>query len=165
MAQMIHLTVNGERHAVPADPERSLLIVLREELGLTGAKYGCAVGACGACTVLADGAPVRSCVTPLAGLAGRAVTTIEGLAPREAPHPVQTALVAAGAAQCGYCTPGMVLAAAALLAAHPEPTTRRSSAPSTGTSAGAARIRGYCGPCGRQPARGRHPSRPAPRDR
>ena len=121
MPQMIHLTVNGEPRAVPADPERSLLIVLREELGLTGAKYGCAVGACGACTVLADGEPVRACVTPLTGLADRAVTTIEGLAPREAPHPVQAALVAAGAAQCGYCTPGMVLAAAALLAADPDP--------------------------------------------
>ena len=121
MARTIQLTVNGARHAVPADPERSLLIVLREELGLTGAKYGCAAGACGACTVLADGGPVRSCVTPVAELAGRAVTTIEGLAPPQAPHPVQTALAAAGAAQCGYCTPGMVLGAAALLAAEPDP--------------------------------------------
>jgi CO/xanthine dehydrogenase Mo-binding subunit/aerobic-type carbon monoxide dehydrogenase small subunit (CoxS/CutS family) len=121
MAKMIHLIVNGEQHAVPADPERSLLIVLREELGLTGAKYGCAAGACGACTVLAAGEPVRACVTGVKDLAGRAVTTIEGLAPRQAPHPVQAALAAAGAAQCGYCTPGMVLGAAALLAAYPDP--------------------------------------------
>jgi CO/xanthine dehydrogenase Mo-binding subunit/aerobic-type carbon monoxide dehydrogenase small subunit (CoxS/CutS family) len=117
MPQVIHLTINGELRAVPAGTQRSLLVVLREDLGLTGAKYGCAAGACGACTVLANGVPVRSCVTPVTDLAGQAVTTIEGLAP----HAVQAALVAAGAAQCGYCTPGMVLAAAALIAAHPEP--------------------------------------------
>jgi len=122
MPKPIQLAINGtNRAAVPGDPGRSLLVVLREEFGLTGAKYGCAAGACGACTVLVDGAAVRACVTPLADVAGRAVTTIEGLPPHGAPHPVQAAFVAAGATQCGYCTPGMVLAAAALVEAHPHP--------------------------------------------
>ena len=121
MPEPIQLTVNGTLHAPPAEPGRSLLVLLREELGLTGAKYGCAVGACGACTVLVDGAPARACVTPLAEVAGAAVTTIEGLTPPGQLHPVQNALVAVGATQCGYCTPGMVLAAAALLAEQPDP--------------------------------------------
>jgi CO/xanthine dehydrogenase Mo-binding subunit/aerobic-type carbon monoxide dehydrogenase small subunit (CoxS/CutS family) len=121
MPQLIQLTINGARCEVAAEPERSLLVVLREELGLTGAKYGCAVGACGACTVLVDGVPARACITPPGEVAGAAVTTIEGLTRGGQPHPVQTALVGAAATQCGYCTPGMVLAAAALLAAHPDP--------------------------------------------
>ncbi len=121
MPESIELTINGVTRGVPTAPERSLLVVLREELGLTGAKYGCAVGACGACTVLVDGAPTRACVTPAAEVTGHAVTTIEGLAAPDEPHPVQAALLATGAMQCGYCAPGMVLAAAALLRAHPDP--------------------------------------------
>ena len=121
MPRLVELNVNGTRREVAAEPDRSLLVVLREELGLTGAKYGCAVGACGACTVLVDGTPARACVTPPDEVAGRAVTTIEGLNPDGPPHPVQAALAAVNAAQCGYCIPGMVLAAAALLAEHPAP--------------------------------------------
>src|SRR5437773_1375743 len=97
MPESIELTINGVTRGVPTAPERSLLVVLREELGLTGAKYGCAVGACGACTVLVDGAPTRACVTPAAEVTGHAVTTIEGLAAPDEPHPVQAALLATGA--------------------------------------------------------------------
>ncbi len=121
MPESIELTINGDRHLVLAEPGRSLLVVLREELGLTGAKYGCAVGACGACTVLVNGASTRACITPAAEVSGREVTTIEGLAPHNEPHPVQAALLAVGAMQCGYCTPGMVLAAAELLRSYPDP--------------------------------------------
>src|SRR5262249_20133027 len=99
----------------------ALLEVLREDLGLTGTKYGCGEGVCAACTVLVDGAPTRSCITPAASVAGKAVTTIEGLARGEALHPVQEAFIAAWGAQCGYCTRGMVLAAAALLEKNPHP--------------------------------------------
>lgn len=121
MPEFTELIINGARHSVAVEPERSLLVVLREELGLTGAKYGCAVGACGACTVLVSGVPARACVTPAAEVAGRPVTTIEGLTPEEGLHPAQAALLATGAVQCGYCMPGMVVAAAALLATHPDP--------------------------------------------
>lgn len=109
------LTVNGARHEVPLDPHRSLLQTLREELHLTGAKYACGEGACGACTILLDGEPVRSCVTPIQEVSGRAITTIEGLAPEGALHPVQQAFLEIGAMQCGYCTPGMIISATALL--------------------------------------------------
>ena len=121
MPELIQLTINGQQRSVPKEPERSLLVALREDLGLTGAKYGCAVGACGACTVLVDGTPTPACVTSAADVTGRAVTTIEGLTRRDQLHRVQTAMIASGAMQCGYCTPGMVLAAAALLDAHPGP--------------------------------------------
>jgi nicotinate dehydrogenase subunit B len=118
------LIVNGRRHDVNPQPYRSLLAVLREELGLTGAKYGCGEGACGACTVLLDGEPVRSCVTPIAQASGRSVTTVEGLAD-EGLHPVQRAFLEEGAMQCGYCTPGMVMSAVALLQESPHPNEAR----------------------------------------
>lgn len=117
----IELHVNGREHAVAADPDDGLLWVLREELGLTGAKYGCGEGQCGACTVLVDGQAVRSCVTRVGSLAGRAVTTIEGLAADGRLHPVQQAFVEADAFQCGYCTPGMIMGAAALLRSRRSP--------------------------------------------
>ncbi|HXG32674.1 MAG TPA: (2Fe-2S)-binding protein [Bryobacteraceae bacterium] len=118
---MIELQVNGKTYRTSAPAERPLLNVLRDELGLTGAKYGCGEGQCGACTVLLDGRAVRSCVTPLRAVGGRAVTTIEGLAPAGGLHPVQEAFLEAGALQCGYCTPGMILAAVALLSRNPDP--------------------------------------------
>lgn len=115
------LTVNGAARRVDSDdPDQPLLYVLRNALGLTGAKYGCGVGQCGACTVLVDGEPVRACLTPIAAMAGRAVTTIEGLGTPEAPHPVQAAFIAEQAAQCGYCANGMVMTTAALIARKPD---------------------------------------------
>ena len=115
------LTVNGRRRAFAGDPETPLLWVLRDHLGLTGTKYGCGVGVCGACTVLAHGQAVRSCQIPIREAAGRAFTTIEGLS-EDGSHPCQRAWLAADVAQCGYCQPGMILTAAALLGARPEPT-------------------------------------------
>jgi nicotinate dehydrogenase subunit B len=119
---MTRIVVNGDTRDVADDPPRSLLHVLREELGLTGAKYGCGEGGCGACTVLLDGAATRACVTPLAEVAGRTVTTVEGLATGGVLHPVQQAFVAEAAFQCAYCTPGMVVAAVALLEGNADPT-------------------------------------------
>lgn len=119
---MAFLAVNGEPHELHSSPDRMLLHVLREDLLLTGPKLGCAEGACGACTVLLDGEPVRACVTSVAEVGERKVTTIEGLGTTDALHPVQGAFVAEGAFQCGYCTGGMVLAAAALLDHNPHPT-------------------------------------------
>jgi aerobic-type carbon monoxide dehydrogenase small subunit (CoxS/CutS family) len=121
MDATITLAVNGQPRTVTTDPERSLLEVLREDLGLTGPKYGCGQGLCGACTVLVDGRPVRSCTTPVSAVAGKPVLTIEGLATGESLHPVQEAFLAEGAFQCGYCTPGMVLATVALLRQTPQP--------------------------------------------
>ncbi len=119
----VTLHVNGHDHALALDDdEMPLLHALRGDLGLTGTKFGCGLGQCGACTVLVDGEPVRSCVTPAASLEGRAIVTPEGLGSPEAPHPVQAAFIAESAAQCGYCTPGMVMTAAALLAHTPHPT-------------------------------------------
>lgn len=117
----ITLKVNGAERAVTTDPERSLLEVLREDVGLTGTKYGCGEGRCGSCTVLMDGKPVRSCVLPVTMAAGKAITTIEGLARGDALHPVQEAFVEEGAMQCGYCTSGMILSAVALLEQTPNP--------------------------------------------
>ncbi len=117
------LTVNGTPRAVEVrDPAEPLLFVLRNQLGLTGAKYGCGLGQCGACTVLVDGEATRSCMVPASAAQGKAVTTIEGLGSPAKPHPVQAAFVAEQAAQCGYCTPGMVMSAAALLARNPKAT-------------------------------------------
>lgn len=116
------LTVNGEAIEVTADAERSLLSVLRHELELTGAKYGCGEGNCGACTVMIDGEPVRSCITPFASASGREVTTVEGLADGEKLHPVQQAFAERSAFQCGYCTPGFVVSSVALLNRRPTPT-------------------------------------------
>jgi aerobic-type carbon monoxide dehydrogenase small subunit (CoxS/CutS family) len=118
----IRFTVNGKARSVDTDPERPLLDLLREDLGLTGTKYGCGEGQCGACTVLLDGKPVRSCITRARSAAGTKITTIEGLAAGEKLHPVQQAFVDEGAMQCGYCTPGMVLGAVALLGRNPKPT-------------------------------------------
>jgi aerobic-type carbon monoxide dehydrogenase small subunit (CoxS/CutS family) len=118
----IRLSVNGKARSVDTEPERPLLEVLREDLGLTGTKYGCGEGQCGACTVLLDGQPAVSCVTPVHAAEGRKIVTIEGLAGGAALHPVQQAFLEEGAVQCGYCTPGMVLRAVALLANHPKPT-------------------------------------------
>jgi nicotinate dehydrogenase subunit A len=115
-------TVNGKEHTVDAPPERSLLSVLREELELTGAKYGCGEGECGACTVLVDGEAVRSCRARIAAIAGKKVITIEGLAPEGQLHPVQAAFLKHEAFQCGYCTPGMIMHTAAFLQATPNPT-------------------------------------------
>lgn len=116
------LDVNGRERALDLrDPAEPLLFVLRNQLGLTGAKYGCGLGQCGACTVLIDGAAVRSCLVPVGDAAGRKITTVEGLGTPEAPHPVQAAFIAEQAAQCGYCASGMVVSAAALLARNPRP--------------------------------------------
>lgn len=121
MAQSIALTVNGARVVLDVAAETPLLSVLRERLDLTGAKIGCAEGACGACTVLVDGEVVRACVTPVAAVAGREVLTIEGLATDGVLHPLQRAFLDAGAFQCGYCTPGMIMAGVALLRRNPAP--------------------------------------------
>ncbi|MHC4462901.1 MAG: (2Fe-2S)-binding protein [Planctomycetota bacterium] len=118
----VNLTVNGIKRILTTDPGRSLLDVLREELHLTGAKYGCGEGRCGACTVLMDGRRVLSCVTPVAQADKKTITTIEGLARGGSLHPVQEAFLAEGAMQCGYCTPGMILTAVALLGKNPNPT-------------------------------------------
>lgn len=117
----INLTVNGRPRAVTTDPERPLLDVLREDLHLTGAKYGCGEGRCGACSVLVDGRRVFACTTAVAKADGKQVTTIEGLSEGEDLHPVQQCFLDAGAYQCGYCTPGMVLTAVALLKEKPNP--------------------------------------------
>ncbi len=116
------LRVNGRPHSVDVPATLSLLTVLRHELELTGAKYGCGEGQCGACTVLLDGQAVRSCVTPIPSAAGKEVTTIEGLAEAGALHAVQEAFARHDAMQCGYCTSGMVLSAVALLRRQPNPT-------------------------------------------
>jgi nicotinate dehydrogenase subunit A len=115
------LRVNGRTHRVSAEAGDSLLAVLRDDLGLTGSKFGCGEGHCGACTVLIDGDALRSCVVKVGAVAGKAITTIEGLAAQDRLHPVQDAFLEAEAFQCGYCTPGMIVAAVALLDQHPEP--------------------------------------------
>ncbi len=122
MDTTITLNVNGKERTVVTDPERSLLDVLREELHLTGTKYGCGEGRCGACTVLMDGRRTLSCVTPVAMADKKTITTIEGLADGDSLHPVQQAFLAEGAIQCGYCTPGMILSTVALLKNNPQPT-------------------------------------------
>src|SRR5208282_3703586 len=120
MNQMIELTVNGARHAVSADPDASLLSVLRDDLGLTGAKYGCGEGQCGACTVLVNGVARRSCITKVSSVGAKPITTIEGLEQDGKLHPLQQAFLDAGAMQCGYCTSGMIETGAALLASKRE---------------------------------------------
>jgi nicotinate dehydrogenase subunit A len=118
---MLTLTVNGKKHDVDADPDTPLLYVLRDDLHLNGAKYGCGLGQCGACTVMLDGKAVFSCLTPVGLLPGRQIKTIEGLGSKEAPGPVQRAFIDEQAAQCGYCIAGMVMRAQALLEHNPAP--------------------------------------------
>lgn len=118
---MTELTVNGIRRRIEGDPAEPLLYVLRDDLGLHAAKFGCGLGQCGSCTVLVDGKPVQSCITPMAALEGREVTTVEGLGSAKAPGPVQQAFIDEQAAQCGYCIPGMIARAEALLRADPRP--------------------------------------------
>ena len=115
------LLINGERLRVESDPETPLLYVLRDELDLTGTKYGCGEGQCGACTVLMDGVPVRSCLIPLREAKAKRIVTIEGLGARGSLHHVQEAFLHAEAMQCGYCTSGMIMAASALLQKTPNP--------------------------------------------
>jgi aerobic-type carbon monoxide dehydrogenase small subunit (CoxS/CutS family) len=121
MAGATRLRVNGAERRVSSRRGRSLLSVLRDELGLTGAKYGCGEGQCGACTVVLGDRAVRACVTAVEAAAGREVRTVEGLATGDRLHPLQQAFIEAGALQCGYCTPGMIMAAHALLARNPDP--------------------------------------------
>lgn len=116
------LNVNGRTHEVKAEPDTPLLYVLRDDLGLNGAKYGCGLGQCGACTVMVDGEAVLSCVIPIAMLEGKEVTTLEGLGTLDKPGPVQQAFIAEQAAQCGFCIPGMIVRATALLKKQPNPT-------------------------------------------
>jgi aerobic-type carbon monoxide dehydrogenase small subunit (CoxS/CutS family) len=120
MAEFV-LRINGQTHRIEGEADESLLTVLRDDLGLTGSKFGCGEGYCGACTVLVDGQTARSCVTRLAAAAGKTITTIEGLGAAGRLHPVQQAFVDAEAFQCGYCTPGMVMATVGLLGSHPSP--------------------------------------------
>lgn len=117
----ISLNVNGERHEVDADPATPLLYVLRDDLALNGAKYGCGLGQCGSCMVTVDGDPVLSCMTPVMLMEGREITTIEGLGTIDAPGPLQQAFIDLQAAQCGYCIPGMMMSAHALLSRNPAP--------------------------------------------
>jgi aerobic-type carbon monoxide dehydrogenase small subunit (CoxS/CutS family) len=115
------LRINGQSLPVEVEPEASLLSVLREQLDMTGTKYGCGEGQCGACTVLIDGRARRSCLTPVSSLSGRSVTTVEGLSQGNRLHPVQQAFLDEGAMQCAYCTSGMIMSAVSLLNANPSP--------------------------------------------
>jgi aerobic-type carbon monoxide dehydrogenase small subunit (CoxS/CutS family) len=117
----VQLNVNGSQRRVDADPDTPLLSVLRDRLELTGAKYGCGEGQCGACTVLIDGRAVRSCITPLSYAEGKRITTIEGLEKAGRMHPLQQAFIETGAMQCAYCTSGMIVSAVALLEKNPHP--------------------------------------------
>jgi aerobic-type carbon monoxide dehydrogenase small subunit (CoxS/CutS family) len=118
---MLQLTVNGQRHDVDMEPDTPLLWVLRDGLQLTGTKFSCGIAVCGACVVLVDGKPVRSCITPVSAVAGKAITTIEGLSPDRS-HPIQQAWIEQEVPQCGYCQSGQILTAAALLEKNPDPT-------------------------------------------
>lgn len=121
MADPLSLVVNGQPRQLAVAADTPLLYVLRNDLQLNGPKFGCGLGECGACTVHLDGVATRSCITPVSAALGRQVTTLEGLGTRDAPHPVQQAFIDEQAAQCGYCTNGMVMTSAALLARNPNP--------------------------------------------
>jgi len=121
MATVTELDVNGSRHRLDADADRTLLSVLRDDLNLTGTKYGCGEGQCAACTVLVNGQATKSCLTKVGAVAGKRIVTIEGLAPEGKLHPVQEAFIEADAMQCGWCTPGMILGAVGLLGRTPHP--------------------------------------------
>ena len=122
MSVTVKFVVNGEGRTVTTDPDRPLLDVIREDLRLTGAKYGCGEGQCRACTVLMDGRPITACDTPVSKADGARIVTIEGLAEGDALHPLQEAFIAEGAMQCGFCVTGMILTAVALLEQNPSPT-------------------------------------------
>ena len=124
MPNVVELHVSGKAFRVNAEAHQSLLSVLREDLDLTGTKYGCGEGQCGACTVLIDGVPARSCITPVNAVVTKEITTIEGLEQNGELHPVQAAFLSENAFQCGYCTSGMILAGVALLKANPKPSDR-----------------------------------------
>lgn len=115
------ITVNGQQHDVEATPETPLLYVLRNEMELNGPKFGCGLSQCGACTVLLDGEAIRSCIYPVSDIAGKQVTTLEGLGTEEHPHPLQQAFIDEQAAQCGYCISGMIMTAEAFLRTNPNP--------------------------------------------
>jgi nicotinate dehydrogenase subunit A len=117
----ISLKINGASHSVAAEPDTPLLYVLRNDVALNGAKFGCGLAQCGACTVLVDGKATRSCVTEIGAIGGAEITTIEGLGTLDKPHALQRAFIAEQAAQCGYCTAGMIMSARALLSANPRP--------------------------------------------
>jgi len=122
MAKPIQLEINGKRYTVQSDPETPLLSALRDELGLTGTKYGCGEGQCGACTVLVGGTPRRSCQIPVSAAAAKPITTVEGLEKDGRLHPVQEAFLDEGAFQCAYCTSGMIMSSVGLLSTNPSPT-------------------------------------------
>lgn len=118
---MIALTINGQRHEIDVEPETPLLWVLRDEIGMTGTKYGCGIAQCGACTVHVNGEAVRSCSLPVGSVGAAAITTIEGLSP-DGSHPVQAAWIAEDVPQCGYCQTGQIMAVVAFLKSNPKPT-------------------------------------------
>ncbi|HEX3486159.1 MAG TPA: (2Fe-2S)-binding protein [Micropepsaceae bacterium] len=122
MPQSYRLQVNGEAREITAERDTPLLYVLKNDLELSGAKFGCGLAQCGACTVIVDGAPIRSCRTQLSSVSGRNVTTLEGIGTEEKPHPLQAAFIAEQAMQCGYCINGMIMSAKALLDRNPHPT-------------------------------------------
>jgi len=122
MGRIIELIVNGKKHSVEVEPNKSLLDVLRNQMGLTGTKYGCGSGNCGVCTVLINGKPINSCLTLAVALDGKKITTIEGMTENGILHPIQEEFVKCGAIQCGYCTPGLILTAKALIDENPNPT-------------------------------------------
>ena len=122
VSSLMSIKVNGSDQLVSVAPDTSLMLWLRNDLGLNGPKYGCGLGECGACTVLIDGVAARSCVVPVEGVRGRHITTLEGLGSRDSPHVVQKAFIQAQAAQCGYCLNGMIMTTVALLSRVPNPT-------------------------------------------
>ena len=122
MTEIIKFELNGKPAEILPDGEKTLLTVLRTRFGLTGTKFGCRIGFCGSCTVIVDGEPVRSCITPIEDVAGKKIITIEGLSKNGTLHPLQNAFIKHDALQCGYCTPGMILNAYGLLIKNPEPT-------------------------------------------
>ena len=123
-SERLHFRINGESHEIVAPVNKTLLEILREDLGLAGTKHGCELGECGTCTVLIDGEPVLSCLVLPIEVQGHEILTVEGLAEGDQPHELQVAFVELGAAQCGYCTPGMMMSAKALLDSNPQPSTR-----------------------------------------
>ena len=147
MRELITLHVNGESQELAVLPQRTLLEVLREDMGLIGTKHGCELGECGACTILLDGVPVLACLTLPLEVQESEITTIEGLEQHGKLHPLQETFAELGAAQCGYCTPGMLLSGAALLRAHPRPTRAEASDVSP-------RAKEHCHATGRKPMAG-----------